>query len=126
MLSILVVGGGPTGVEFAGELSDFINKDLKKLDNGRASEMKYDLLAAQRHALPLALFIMSVTIMVTITVVAHLLHTAVPYPQMWASSSMNYSFLSAMICMLAMQSSLQGVVAAIQGSHYINGVPWGQ
>ena len=40
MLSVLVVGGGPTGVEFAGELSDFINKDLRKLDNGRASEMK--------------------------------------------------------------------------------------
>lgn len=40
MLSVLVVGGGPTGVEFAGELSDFINKDLRRLDNGRASEMR--------------------------------------------------------------------------------------
>lgn len=78
MLNILVVGGGPTGVEFAGELSDFINKDLKKLDNGRASEMKYDLLAAQRLALPFALFTMYVTDTVAVTVAAHLLHTALP------------------------------------------------
>ena len=47
MLSVLVVGGGPTGVEFAGELSDFINKDLRRLDNERASEMRHDSLASQ-------------------------------------------------------------------------------
>ena len=26
MLHVVIVGGGPTGVEFAGELSNFINK----------------------------------------------------------------------------------------------------
>jgi NADH:ubiquinone reductase (non-electrogenic) len=30
MLNIVVVGGGPTGVEFSAELFDFINKDVKK------------------------------------------------------------------------------------------------
>jgi len=37
---VIVVGGGPTGVEFAGELCDFINKDLRRLDPERATEMK--------------------------------------------------------------------------------------
>lgn len=30
LLSMVVVGGGPTGVEFAGELQDFFQHDLKK------------------------------------------------------------------------------------------------
>lgn len=30
LLHMVVVGGGPTGVEFAGELQDFFNGDLKK------------------------------------------------------------------------------------------------
>lgn len=30
LLSMVVVGGGPTGVEFAGELQDFFMQDLKK------------------------------------------------------------------------------------------------
>eukprot|EP00747_Dinoflagellata_sp_TGD_P111348 gnl/TRDRNA2_/TRDRNA2_171205_c0_seq5.p1 gnl/TRDRNA2_/TRDRNA2_171205_c0~~gnl/TRDRNA2_/TRDRNA2_171205_c0_seq5.p1 ORF type:complete len:512 (+),score=94.90 gnl/TRDRNA2_/TRDRNA2_171205_c0_seq5:87-1622(+) len=30
LLNIVVVGGGPTGVEFCGELQDFITQDLKK------------------------------------------------------------------------------------------------
>jgi NADH:ubiquinone reductase (non-electrogenic) len=30
LLSAIVVGGGPTGVEFAGELQDFFEQDLKK------------------------------------------------------------------------------------------------
>ncbi len=30
LLSMVVVGGGPTGVEFAGELQDFFEQDLKK------------------------------------------------------------------------------------------------
>lgn len=30
LLHTVVVGGGPTGVEFAGELQDFFNADLKK------------------------------------------------------------------------------------------------
>lgn len=30
LLSMVVVGGGPTGVEFAGELQDFFEHDLKK------------------------------------------------------------------------------------------------
>ena len=32
LLHVVVVGGGPTGVEFAGELSDIINKDLTRID----------------------------------------------------------------------------------------------
>ena len=30
LLHMVVVGGGPTGVEFAGELQDFFEQDLKK------------------------------------------------------------------------------------------------
>jgi NADH:ubiquinone reductase (non-electrogenic) len=30
LLHMVVVGGGPTGVEFAGELQDFFNDDLKR------------------------------------------------------------------------------------------------
>lgn len=30
LLHMVVVGGGPTGVEFAGELQDFFQNDLKK------------------------------------------------------------------------------------------------
>lgn len=41
MLSVLIVGGGPTGVEFAGELSDLINKDLMRVDPERAADMRY-------------------------------------------------------------------------------------
>lgn len=37
---MLIVGGGPTGVEFAGELADFVNKDLTRLDAERASDMR--------------------------------------------------------------------------------------
>ena len=29
LLSCVVVGGGPTGVEFSGELSDFIRRDVR-------------------------------------------------------------------------------------------------
>jgi len=30
LLTFVIVGGGPTSVEFAGELNDFIKKDMKK------------------------------------------------------------------------------------------------
>lgn len=30
LLHMVVIGGGPTGVEFAGELQDFFEDDLKK------------------------------------------------------------------------------------------------
>jgi hypothetical protein len=32
ILSFIVVGGGPTGVEFSGEFSDFLKKDLAKVN----------------------------------------------------------------------------------------------
>ena len=40
LLHTVVVGGGPTGVEFAGELADFINRDLQKIDPDRARDMR--------------------------------------------------------------------------------------
>ncbi|KAK9843007.1 hypothetical protein WJX74_005543 [Apatococcus lobatus] len=46
LLHIVVVGGGPTGVEFAGELTDFIQKDLHKIDPARASDIKVTLIEA--------------------------------------------------------------------------------
>ncbi len=40
LLHIVIVGGGPTGVEVAGELTDFINQDLKRLYPERAKAMR--------------------------------------------------------------------------------------
>lgn len=40
ILTTVVVGGGPTGTEFAGELADFINKDLAKIDPERARDSR--------------------------------------------------------------------------------------
>ncbi|EFN58862.1 hypothetical protein CHLNCDRAFT_140737 [Chlorella variabilis] len=46
LLHVVVVGGGPTGVEFAGELADFINRDLRKIDPSRARDMRITLIEA--------------------------------------------------------------------------------
>lgn len=39
LLHCVVIGGGPTGVEFSGELSDFIMKDVRE----RYSHVKDDI-----------------------------------------------------------------------------------
>ncbi|GAB4820804.1 hypothetical protein N2152v2_007850 [Parachlorella kessleri] len=46
LLHTVVVGGGPTGVEFAGELADFINRDLQKIDPDRARDMRVTVIEA--------------------------------------------------------------------------------
>eukprot|EP00884_Botryococcus_braunii_P021353 jgi/Botrbrau1/7901/Bobra.9_2s0074.1 len=46
LLSTVVVGGGPTGVEFAGELVDFISHDLRRIDGERARDMRVTLVEA--------------------------------------------------------------------------------
>jgi NADPH-dependent 2,4-dienoyl-CoA reductase/sulfur reductase-like enzyme len=40
ILTTVVVGGGPTGTEFAGELMHFINSDLAKIDPERARDCR--------------------------------------------------------------------------------------
>ncbi len=40
LLHVVIVGGGPTGVEVAGELTDFIANDLAKLYPDRAKAMR--------------------------------------------------------------------------------------
>ena len=42
LLHIVIVGGGPTGVEVAGELTDFIAQDLRRVYPDRARAMKYE------------------------------------------------------------------------------------
>lgn len=43
LLSFVVVGGGPTGVEFAGELQDFVDQDLTKWYPGVAQDITVTL-----------------------------------------------------------------------------------
>lgn len=51
ILHFAVVGGGPTGVEFAAELHDFVNEDLIKLYPGVKDIVKITLLEAGDHIL---------------------------------------------------------------------------
>jgi len=46
LLNFVVVGGGPTGVEFAGELQDFVDQDLIKWYPGISKEIKVTLVEA--------------------------------------------------------------------------------
>lgn len=51
LLSIVVCGGGPTGVEVAGELQDYIDQDLRKWMPEVASELKVTLVEALPNVL---------------------------------------------------------------------------
>ncbi|KAK7680651.1 hypothetical protein QCA50_016216 [Cerrena zonata] len=51
LLSIVVCGGGPTGVEVAGEIQDYIDQDLKKWMPEVASEIKVTLVEALPNVL---------------------------------------------------------------------------
>ncbi|EEH21181.1 hypothetical protein PABG_03412 [Paracoccidioides brasiliensis Pb03] len=52
LLHMVVVGGGPTGVEFAGELQDFFNDDLKKWVPEIKDHFKITLVEALPNVLP--------------------------------------------------------------------------
>ncbi|KAJ6769740.1 putative proteinDH DEHYDROGENASE [Salix purpurea] len=51
ILHFVIVGGGPTGVEFAAELHDFVNEDLVKLYPAAKDFVKITLLEASDHIL---------------------------------------------------------------------------
>ncbi|KAJ1379567.1 Pyridine nucleotide-disulfide oxidoreductase, class-II [Sesbania bispinosa] len=51
LLSFVIVGGGPTGVEFAAELHDFVHEDLHKLYPSLVEHVKIILLEAGDHIL---------------------------------------------------------------------------
>ena len=50
---MVVVGGGPTGVEFAGELQDFFNSDLKKWIPDITESFHVTLVEALPNVLPM-------------------------------------------------------------------------
>ncbi|SPO02884.1 probable NDE1 - mitochondrial cytosolically directed NADH dehydrogenase [Cephalotrichum gorgonifer] len=52
LLHMVVVGGGPTGVEFAGELQDFFEEDIKKLIPNLSARFKVTLIEALPNVLP--------------------------------------------------------------------------
>lgn len=52
LLHTVVVGGGPTGVEFAAELQDFFEEDLKKWIPDIAKDFKVTLVEALPNVLP--------------------------------------------------------------------------
>lgn len=51
ILHFAIVGGGPTGVEFAAELHDFVNEDLVKLYPGVKDIVKITILEAGDYIL---------------------------------------------------------------------------
>ncbi|KXJ94472.1 hypothetical protein Micbo1qcDRAFT_132514 [Microdochium bolleyi] len=53
LLHMVVVGGGPTGVEFAGELRDFFDEDISKLVPEIAPKFKVTLIEALPNVLPM-------------------------------------------------------------------------
>ena len=53
LLHMVVVGGGPTGVEFAGELQDFFNNDLKKWIPDITDSFHVTLVEALPNVLPM-------------------------------------------------------------------------
>ncbi|KAK4106382.1 FAD/NAD(P)-binding domain-containing protein [Parathielavia hyrcaniae] len=53
LLHMVVVGGGPTGVEFAGELQDFFEEDIKKLVPDISARFKVTLIEALPSVLPM-------------------------------------------------------------------------
>lgn len=53
LLHMVVVGGGPTGVEFAGELQDFFENDLKKWIPEIAENFRVTLVEALPSVLPM-------------------------------------------------------------------------
>lgn len=52
LLHMVVVGGGPTGVEFAGELQDFFEDDIKRLIPEISDRFKVTLIEALPNVLP--------------------------------------------------------------------------
>jgi len=52
LLHMVVVGGGPTGVEFAGELQDFFDEDIRKLIPDIAHRFRVTLIEALPNVLP--------------------------------------------------------------------------
>ena len=52
LLHMVVVGGGPTGVEFAGELQDFFEQDIKKWVPEISDKFKVTLIEALPNVLP--------------------------------------------------------------------------
>lgn len=52
LMHMVVVGGGPTGVEFAGELQDFFEEDIRKLVPEIAPRFKVTLIEALPNVLP--------------------------------------------------------------------------
>lgn len=52
LMHMIVVGGGPTGVEYAGELHDFLIEDLKKWYPEVADKLRITLIEALPNVLP--------------------------------------------------------------------------
>ncbi|KAL2258523.1 hypothetical protein VTK26DRAFT_8147 [Humicola hyalothermophila] len=53
LMHMVVVGGGPTGVEFAGELQDFFQEDIKKLVPEISDRFRVTLIEALPNVLPM-------------------------------------------------------------------------
>ena len=51
MCAVLVVGGGPTGVEFAAEMHDFLREDVPKLYPDLADKMSITFVQSADHIL---------------------------------------------------------------------------
>lgn len=77
ILQFVIVGGGPTGVEFAAELHDFVSEDLVKLYPNVKDLAKITLLEAGDHILNMQVFVTFRTFvfLLHLCLIVHMMHS---------------------------------------------------
>ena len=99
LLSFVVVGGGPTGVEVAAELHDMIDEDLSRLYPDLIQDVRIRIIELQDHLLSTYDRAISTYTAKTFKRYAHELHRSHPAAT-FASSLLGRLWLDVQLCML--------------------------